>query len=60
MAQDRLQVGGGRLTDAQRAAFAATLGAEVLALIWLAAALTLWSMGYYMSRAWPEIRRRTS
>ena len=29
-------------------------------LIWLAAALTLWSMGYYMSRAWPEIRRRTS
>ena len=29
-------------------------------LIWLAAALTLWSMGYYMSKAWPEIRRRTS
>ena len=28
-------------------------------LIWLAAALTLWSMGYYLSRAWPEIRRRT-
>ena len=29
-------------------------------LLWLAAALTLWSMGYYMSRAWPEIRRRTA
>lgn len=28
-------------------------------LIWLAAALTLWSMGYYMSKAWPEIRSRT-
>jgi CDP-diacylglycerol--glycerol-3-phosphate 3-phosphatidyltransferase/cardiolipin synthase len=28
-------------------------------LIWLAAALTLWSMGYYLSKAWPEIRRRT-
>ena len=28
-------------------------------LIWLAAALTLWSMGYYLSKAWPEIRQRT-
>ena len=28
-------------------------------LVWLAAALTLWSMGYYMSKAWPEIRQRT-
>jgi len=28
-------------------------------LIWLAALLTLWSMGYYLSKAWPEIRRRT-
>lgn len=28
-------------------------------LIWLAAALTLWSMGYYLSKAWPEIQRRT-
>jgi CDP-diacylglycerol--glycerol-3-phosphate 3-phosphatidyltransferase/cardiolipin synthase len=27
-------------------------------LIWLAAALTLWSMGYYLSKAWPEIRNR--
>ncbi|MEW6165992.1 MAG: CDP-diacylglycerol--glycerol-3-phosphate 3-phosphatidyltransferase [Pseudomonadota bacterium] len=29
------------------------------ALIWLAALLTLWSMGYYLSKAWPEIRSRT-
>lgn len=29
------------------------------ALIWLAAMLTLWSMGYYLSKAWPEIRDRT-
>lgn len=28
-------------------------------LIWLAAALTLWSMGYYLGKAWPEIRKRT-
>jgi len=28
-------------------------------LIWLAAMLTLWSMGYYLNKAWPEIRRRT-
>jgi cardiolipin synthase len=27
-------------------------------LIWLAALLTLWSMGYYLSKAWPEIRSR--
>lgn len=27
-------------------------------LIWLAAVLTLWSMGYYLSKAWPEIRSR--
>ncbi len=30
------------------------------ALIWLAAALTLWSMGYYLGKAWPEIRDRVS
>ena len=28
------------------------------ALIWLAAVLTLWSMGYYLSKAWPEIKNR--
>ena len=28
-------------------------------LIWLAAALTLWSMGFFLSKAWPEIRQRT-
>jgi CDP-diacylglycerol--glycerol-3-phosphate 3-phosphatidyltransferase/cardiolipin synthase len=27
-------------------------------LIWVAAALTLWSMGYYLKKAWPEIRSR--
>ncbi|MBS3936786.1 MAG: CDP-diacylglycerol--glycerol-3-phosphate 3-phosphatidyltransferase [Sulfuritalea sp.] len=27
-------------------------------LIWLAAALTLWSMGYYLGKAWPEIKNR--
>lgn len=27
-------------------------------LIWLAALLTLWSMGYYLRMAWPEIVRR--
>ena len=27
-------------------------------LIWLAAVLTLWSMGYYLNKAWPEIRSR--
>ena len=27
-------------------------------LIWLAAALTLWSMGYYLRKAWPEIKNR--
>ena len=29
------------------------------ALIWIAAALTLWSMVYYMAKAWPEIRKRS-
>ena len=29
-------------------------------LIWIAAALTLWSMGYYLRRAWPEISARTA
>lgn len=29
------------------------------ALIWLAALLTLWSMGYYLGKAWPEIKNRT-
>lgn len=29
------------------------------ALIWIAALLTLWSMGYYLRMAWPEIRRRS-
>jgi len=28
-------------------------------LIWLAALLTLWSMGYYLRMAWPEIAKRT-
>ncbi len=28
-------------------------------LIWLAALLTLWSMGYYLRMAWPEIQRRS-
>lgn len=28
-------------------------------LIWIAAALTLWSMVYYLRMAWPEIVRRT-
>ena len=28
------------------------------ALIWFAAALTLWSMGYYLGKAWPVIRDR--
>lgn len=28
-------------------------------LIWIAALLTLWSMGYYMRMAWPEIARRS-
>lgn len=28
-------------------------------LLWLAAVLTLWSMGYYLGKAWPEIRART-
>lgn len=28
-------------------------------LIWIAAALTLWSMGYYLRMAWPEISKRT-
>lgn len=27
-------------------------------LIWVAALLTLWSMGYYLRRAWPEIASR--
>ncbi len=29
-------------------------------LIWVAAALTLWSMIYYLRMAWPEIARRSS
>jgi CDP-diacylglycerol--glycerol-3-phosphate 3-phosphatidyltransferase/cardiolipin synthase len=29
-------------------------------LIWLAALLTLWSMGYYLRMAWPEIVKRTA
>ena len=28
-------------------------------LVYVAALLTLWSMGYYMRMAWPEIRKRT-
>jgi CDP-diacylglycerol--glycerol-3-phosphate 3-phosphatidyltransferase/cardiolipin synthase len=28
-------------------------------LLWIAALLTLWSMGYYLRRAWPEIARQT-
>ncbi len=27
-------------------------------LLWLAAVLTIWSMGYYLGKAWPEIRSR--
>lgn len=34
------------------------LAAVGTALIWLAAALTLWSMGYYLAKAWPEIKQR--
>ena len=30
------------------------------ALIWIAAMLTLWSMGYYLRMAWPEILRRSA
>ena len=29
-------------------------------LIWVAALLTLWSMGYYLRMAWPEIVKRTA
>ena len=29
-------------------------------LIWIAALLTLWSMGYYLRMAWPEILKRTA
>jgi len=29
-------------------------------LIWVAALLTLWSMGYYLRMAWPEIERRSA
>ncbi|RKT60549.1 CDP-diacylglycerol--glycerol-3-phosphate 3-phosphatidyltransferase [Azonexus fungiphilus] len=29
-------------------------------LIWVAALLTLWSMGYYLRMAWPEIARRSA
>jgi len=29
-------------------------------LIWIAALLTLWSMGYYLRMAWPEIVKRTA
>jgi len=28
-------------------------------LIWIAALLTLWSMGYYLRMAWPELARRS-
>lgn len=28
-------------------------------LLWVAAALTLWSMGYYLRMAWPEIAKRS-
>jgi len=28
-------------------------------LIWIAALLTLWSMGYYLRMAWPEIASRS-
>jgi CDP-diacylglycerol--glycerol-3-phosphate 3-phosphatidyltransferase/cardiolipin synthase len=28
-------------------------------LIWVAALLTLWSMGYYLRMAWPEIAKRS-
>lgn len=52
-------------TAAQMAAIPLLLYAEPLAgydtlavggwLIWLAALLTLWSMGYYLRMAWPEI-----
>ena len=28
-------------------------------LMWIAALLTLWSMGYYLHKAWPEIAKRT-
>ncbi len=28
-------------------------------LIWIAAVLTLWSMGYYLRKAWPEISARS-
>jgi CDP-diacylglycerol--glycerol-3-phosphate 3-phosphatidyltransferase/cardiolipin synthase len=30
------------------------------ALLWVAALLTLWSMGYYLHKAWPEIVRRSA
>jgi CDP-diacylglycerol--glycerol-3-phosphate 3-phosphatidyltransferase/cardiolipin synthase len=29
-------------------------------LIWIAALLTLWSMGYYLQMAWPEIAKRSA
>ncbi len=29
-------------------------------LIWVAAALTLWSMAYYLRMAWPEIQKRSN
>ncbi len=29
-------------------------------LIWIAALLTLWSMGYYLHKAWPEIAKRAA
>ncbi|MFN4148354.1 MAG: CDP-alcohol phosphatidyltransferase family protein, partial [Rhodocyclaceae bacterium] len=38
--------------------FSVPIAAMGEALIWLAAALTLWSMGYYLGKAWPEIRRK--
>jgi CDP-diacylglycerol--glycerol-3-phosphate 3-phosphatidyltransferase/cardiolipin synthase len=27
--------------------------------LWIAALLTLWSMGYYLKKAWPEISERS-
>ncbi len=40
----------------------AGMRADVLGkpLIWIAALLTLWSMGYYLHMAWPEIQKRSA
>lgn len=35
------------------------LAAAGTALLWLAVMLTLWSMGYYLGKAWPEIRAKS-